>query len=628
MPNPETAPQKRGDFVRAWALTLRAWRMWARMSPGFFASTLLSAACEALGPYLTIWLSAQVISELAGVRDARRLAFWAGLTVAAGALTALLNGALKRWAEYARDRLSAVRFKPLADKMTTMDYAAFDRQEVQDAYSQILQNDNWMGHGLFLTIRLFSDFTKAALQVLGGVGFTLSLFLASLPLGAPLAWLNGLPAMALVLGAMAAAVAASSACGNRATLLWSRQGTLMTLGNRYFNFFGVAANDRKRAADMRMYNQQENICRPYMLRDNMFRPGSPLDKALRGPIGLLRGLSQALSALLTCAVYLYVCLKAWGGAFGVGQITRYVGAATQLFGGVALLLKALGEMRANGGFLAGTFDFLDQPNPMYRGSLTTEKRSDGNYQIEFRDVSFRYPGAKNWALRHVNLRFRVGSRLAVVGRNGSGKTTFIKLLCRLYDPTEGQILLNGIDIRKYRYEDYIGVFSVVFQDFSLLALPLGENVAGTARYDPARAEGCLRSAGFADRLAGMPRGLETALYKDLDKEGVELSGGEAQKVAMARALYKNAPFLVLDEPTAALDPVAEAEVYEKFDALAGGKTAVYISHRLSSCKFCDRIAVFDEGSIVQTGRHEDLLAAPGSLYARLWHAQAQYYTKG
>ena len=263
---------------------------------------------------------------------------------------------------------------------------------------------------------------------------------------------------------------------------------------------------------------------------------------------------------------------------------------------------------------------------MYQGSLTTEKRADRNYQVEFRDVSFRYPGSDRWALRHVNIKFRIGSRLAVVGPNGSGKTTFIKLLCRLYDPTEGEILLNGIDIRKYRYQDYIGIFSVVFQDFQLLALPLGENVAGAAAYDRDRAARCLADAGFEARLDAMPKGLDTSLYKDLDKDGVEISGGEAQKIAIARALYKDAPFIVLDEPTAALDPIAEAEIYARFDAIAGDKTAIYISHRLSSCKFCDEIAVFDQGAIVQTGSHDALVADAAGLYHKLWHAQAQYYT--
>lgn len=183
--------------------------------------------------------------------------------------------------------------------------------------------------------------------------------------------------------------------------------------------------------------------------------------------------------------------------------------------------------------------------------------------------------------------------------NGSGKTTFIKLLCHLYDPTEGEILLNGIDIRKYDYEEYMKIFSV---------------------------EACLDAAGFVNRRTSMPDGLKTCLYKDFEENGVEISGGEAQKIALARALYKDAPFIVLDEPTAALDPIAESEIYSKFNDIVGNRTAIYISHRLSSCKFCDEIAVFHNGRIIQQGTHEALLADEGGKYSELWHAQAQYYT--
>lgn len=219
----------------------------------------------------------------------------------------------------------------------------------------------------------------------------------------------------------------------------------------------------------------------------------------------------------------------------------------------------------------------------------------------------------------------IGERLAVVGMNGSGKTTFIKLLCRLYDPTEGVILLNGVDIRKYDYDEYLSIFSVVFQDFRLFAFSLGQNVAAAAEYIGEKAADCLREAGFEGRLSKMLKGLDTNLYQDFDPEGVEISGGEAQKIAIARALYKDAPFMVLDEPTAALDPVSEYEVYRKFSEISSGKTAIYISHRLASCRFCDKILVFHEGSIVQYGTHEALLVQAGGKYADQWNAQARYY---
>ena len=324
--------------------------------------------------------------------------------------------------------------------------------------------------------------------------------------------------------------------------------------------------------------------------------------------------------------------KAAMGAFGVGSIVQYVGVLTRLGEGLQEAMFMYTDNAVCCSHLKGLYAFLDIPNKKYQGTLPIEKRAlcdcnDNDYEIEFCDVSFKYPGSDAYALRHISLKFRVGERLAVVGMNGSGKTTFIKLLCRLYDPTEGKILLNGIDIQKYNYEEYMSIFSVVFQDFKLFSFSLGQNVAANADYDKARLEYCLKRAGFGERLAQMPNGTDTCLYKDFSENGVEISGGEAQKIALARALYKDAPFIVLDEPTSSLDPVAEAEVYSKFNEIVGQKTAIYISHRLSSCQFCDEIIVFDHGLIIQRGSHNDLVADVKGKYAELWRAQAQYYEK-
>lgn len=251
---------------------------------------------------------------------------------------------------------------------------------------------------------------------------------------------------------------------------------------------------------------------------------------------------------------------------------------------------------------------------------------DNEYEIEFQNVSFRYPGSDSYALKNVSIKFRIGEKRAIVGMNGSGKTTFIKLLCRLYDPTEGVILLNGINIQKYNSLEYLSILSVVFQDYKLFSFSLAANVAATSEYDETAVVEALEKAGFGERLKTMPNGIETVLYKDFEQSGTEISGGEGQKIAIARAIYKNAPFVILDEPTAALDPIAEHEVYSKFNEIVGERTAIYISHRLSSCRFCDRIAVFDNGQIVQLGTHETLVADETGKYYQLWSAQAQYYT--
>ena len=271
---------------------------------------------------------------------------------------------------------------------------------------------------------------------------------------------------------------------------------------------------------------------------------------------------------------------------------------------------------------------------MYKGTLAVEKRDDIDYDIEFRDVSFKYPRTENWALRHVNLKFKISDKLAIVGENGSGKTTFIKLLCRLYDPTEGKILLNGIDITRYRYDEYMALFSVVFQDYTLFAFPLGENIAAGLNYDRVKARDCLVRAGMGDKLESLENDpdtkldpLDLAIGREYDSYGVDFSGGEMQKIALGRALYKDAPFVILDEPTAALDPIAEAAVYENFNTLTQNKTSVFISHRLSSCRFCDSIAVFDHGKLIQRGSHDELVSDENGKYHELWYAQAQYYTE-
>ena len=213
--------------------------------------------------------------------------------------------------------------------------------------------------------------------------------------------------------------------------------------------------------------------------------------------------------------------------------------------------------------------------------------------------------------------------MAIVGKNGAGKTTLIKLLCRLYEPTKGYITLNGIDIRKYNYKEYVQCFSVVFQDFALFSMPLDENVAGCEDIENDRLENVLIEVDLKERIDKMNDGVKTQLYNN-NGEGVDISGGEAQRLAIARALYKDAPFVILDEPTAALDPIAESEIYDNFNSMISNKTAIYISHRMSSCKFCNVIIVLDKGKIVECGSHDELLEQKG-IYAELYDTQAQYY---
>lgn len=333
--------------------------------------------------------------------------------------------------------------------------------------------------------------------------------------------------------------------------------------------------------------------------------------------------NKATSSVFTICSYLLVAVKTVTGAITVGAFTRYAGALNQFGNACFTIIESHGRLREICTYMQEFLAFLDTENLHAKGSIPVEKRMDGEYELAFEHVSFHYPGSDIMVLKDVNCKLNIKGKLAVVGRNGAGKTTFIKLLCRLYEPTQGRITLNGVDIRKYDEEEYRSLFGVVFQDFRLFAFPLWENVtAGFPRCEE-KIWQALRQADAAQMVEKMEKKLDTWLYKDYE-DGVEISGGEAQKLALARALYKDAPVVILDEPTAALDPRAEAEIYARFNEMVEGRTSIYISHRMSSCRFCDDILVFEDGRIAQRGSYEELVAAKGS-YARMWEAQAKYY---
>ncbi len=599
-----------------------------KVSGGLFLAITVSAIVSGITPYAGIWFSARILEELAGARRPDVLWRWVILTVAVTGALEIIAKLLSFWEESRWEAFNYRRQTLMSNKCLTMDYPELESMENRDKLAQIDQYENWSGLGLGRLPVFYEAFLAHAVSTVSAIALCVGLFLTRVPASNPgMAWLDGPIGILALLAAIVLPTLAVPCLQDKVTAM--SQGVAMAdkarLGNRVFRAFGFLCSETGRALDIRMYGQQR-IARYKMLRDSTFTADGPFARLDRGRGGALNAVGSALSALPTGAVYLYVCLKAAAGAFGIGMVTQYVGAVTALTDSVQELLKVVSNTKNNAMYVNMALDFLDIPNSMYKGSLTTEKRSDRQYEVEFKNVSFRYPGAENYALRNVSVKFKVGTRLAVVGENGSGKTTFIKLLCRLYDPEEGEIRLNGIDIKKYNYRDYMNIFSVVFQDFKLLSQPLGANVAGSAEYDAQRVTRALTDAGFGERLESLPEGLDTQLYRDYSGEGLQVSGGEAQKIAIARALYKDAPFIILDEPTAALDPVAEAEIYAKFNEISGDRTAIYISHRLSSCRFCDDILVFDHGQIAQHGPHEALLSDEKGKYHALWNSQSQYYT--
>ncbi|HIW81239.1 MAG TPA: ABC transporter ATP-binding protein/permease [Candidatus Acetatifactor stercoripullorum] len=373
--------------------------------------------------------------------------------------------------------------------------------------------------------------------------------------------------------------------------------------------------------DLRIYGQQKIILEDTEKSAERMKQG---EKAQTRLFVRKQLIGRSLSDLSGLLVYLFTGLRAYAGVISVGGVVTYASSILQFSKAAARLADSMGYMKQVALYARDYGEYMDLGKGKKQGVKKLEEPGEGELSVEFEHVSFRYPGSEEYVLRDLNLKLDIGKRMAIVGKNGSGKTTFIKLLCGLYDVTEGCIRVNGVDIREYDHQEYCKLFSVVFQDFKLFSFPLGENIAGNTQADEGRVKDALERAGLGELPEKLEDGIYTYVDREFDDTGVVFSGGEKQKIAIARAIYKDAPFVIMDEPTAALDPLSECEVYAGFDKIAGGKTAIYISHRLASCRFCQDILVFDGGRVVQRGSHFELEKEEG-LYREMWNAQAQYY---
>ncbi len=591
--------------------------MWD-MDRGLVVYSIVGAIIEATIPFVGIFLSAYVLDGLQTGQTFSKLLSVSLISVSAIFLLTVLKSCFEKLKNIHIDMCGKRYDTLMSIKTITMDYPLVDSPKVNEIRTRINHDNDW-GAGFYSFTFLFPWLISCFISTVIAVILLIPLFLNG-------NLLQDISAIFLLL-AFAAVIFFN---------IWysstkrKEQYQLLddpSLDKSFMGYFLWRPQNYHYGKDIRIFGVKPLI-EQKIQRDTDIKQ-IWIQKLIRN--GMESGFSaNFFTGLLQIFSYLFVVIRAAAGALTIGNVVQYAGIIYQFSQSLSSAFAAMEEFSVAANRQLSTLEYLNLGDMLKKGTLPVEKRAfcdggDNEYEIEFRNVSFRYPGSEAYALRNVSIKFRVGERLAVVGMNGSGKTTFIKLLCRLYDPTEGEILLNGIDIRKYDYNEYLSIFSVVFQDFKLFSFSLGQNVAASVDVDEDRARSCLEKAGFGDRLQSLPKGLGTCLYKDFEEDGVEISGGEAQKIALARALYKNAPFIILDEPTAALDPISEYEVYSKFNDIVGDKTAVYISHRLSSCRFCDNIVVFDNGQLVQRGSHDQLLAEQGGKYHELWYAQAQYY---
>ncbi len=633
--------------MKRFAVTGRAFRRVHSYNPVYFPLSFLKIIFQQISPYFNLWMSAEIVTALYEGRERADLYQLVAVTLAGNAVVQIAGALLGRAARTASESLKNNEASAFYQKTLSLDYEKIENPEVRRLRRKIIENSWINSYG----VNLMGDMLESLFTNLVDLVFSAALFAEMILFltRVPFRWLGVLLLLAMA-GLTAADIVLRGRNMKKVSTYWDGVTEVLLEENRISPGYSVAGTDN------RIYRQQTIIDRVYEKSNRAHRDAFSRAYA---KIFVLMLPVNGLSVLSKLCSYLAVCFYCILGAFPAGSIIKYVGYLGRLTGSIGNIFYALNSLKTNEHYLKPYLEYFDIANDMYQGSLAVEKRSDKEFEIEFRDVSFRYPESVTnndagnvqeeaaedagssaagsaeaytaqdrgqWALRNISIRLKAGERLAVVGMNGSGKTTFIKLLCRLYDPTEGEILMNDFNIRKYDYRQYLDLFSVVFQDYNLLAVPLGNNISSDASWDTGKAEQLLEEVGFGERYRKMERGLNTPLYKNFDEDGVNVSGGEAQKIALARALYRDAPFIILDEPTAALDPIAEAEIYSRFDEIVGDKTAIYISHRLSSCRFCDKIAVFDRGRIVQVGTHEELLAEKEGKYFELWNAQAQYYT--
>ena len=579
----------------------KVFKLTHRLQPGHITLIIIANIISVTGKFVPIVFGSLILDALVQHKPFEEILHYAFIMISIGAFTSLSYWGLQHIISVNGSVIGEKVDQMLCEKSFVIDYDILEKRDTLDLIKKAQDGMNSNGD-ISSWASALAGFIEHSLSIVYSIILLIPLFLpkAVSTTGFLPGFLNKGYSFVILLIMLALSIFVS-------TIIKKKEGDLQhelfvrnVRINREYGYFYNLIFDYANGKYVRLYKSQPLIEKK-MSRIMDFLEGSFKEMITKMNKNQLPGVF--VNYLLQLASYLYVGLKAIFGLISIGSALKFISAYSNLVDSITRVFYIWIEMKIKAEYLSYFYDFMEIENKQYEGTIPTEKRDDNEFEIEFRDVSFRYPNTENFVLRHVNQKIRIGTKTAVVGKNGAGKTTFIKLLCRLYEPTEGQILLNGVDIRYYDYKDYARIFSVVFQDFNLFSFGIAENVASGTDYDEAKVIDCLERSGFGERLKKLPDGVRTNIYQQEDK-GVEISGGEAQKIAIARALYKDAPFVILDEPTSALDPVAEYEIYQHFDKMVQDKTSIYISHRMSSCRFCDNILVFDEGQIVERGSHE------------------------
>ncbi len=570
-----------------------------RQYPWFFVMEALKTLIQIFQPFLGLFLTPLLVDELCGGRNVRTLATYAAVLVIGECVLSILLARVNTTLQKYQERLDNYFAMEISRHSMGLDFQLTEDKKALDQLEKAVTGMSWYSGGAY-------GIGEQVFMFIGNV-FKIAGFVTVITVHAP----------ALLIVVLIYVVISGWIRSKLNEIELISYGNL-SKSNRLFGYFGWEVVDFRFGKDIRLYDARRMLVEKWKKYTEesigawkwRADKGYPYNLALDGA-GLVRSL----------ITYFYAGYLVIREAFSIGIFTQMISAAGGLDATLGGLVWNVQELMKRCNYAYEYVLFMEYPEAMPKGTAHVKP---GEHRIEFRNVTFAYPGTDKKVLDGVNITVEPGEHLSIVGLNGAGKTTFIKLLCRLYDPTEGEILVDGRNIMEYDYKEYVGQFAPVFQDFKIFGFSIGENIVFD-NMDQVRLKEILKLTGLDGMTQKLPKGVDTPVFKMFEEDGIEPSGGEQQKMAIARALYKNASVIILDEPTAALDPMAEYEIYKQFHSLVGDKTAFYISHRLSSCRFCDRIAVFSEGGIAEYGSHEELVNISGGIYAKMFEAQAQYY---
>ena len=578
------------------------------VSPAYLILLILQSVTAAAKLWLNIILPKFLIDELLGAKDSRQLILFAALIVANNVGMAWLEKLYKRQLTVKNEYIRRAMTEKMAEKIMNLEYACLEDPYYLDLKERAvfaIQNQD-----------AIAELVEVAAKVVTGA-VTLAGLLAMI---VTLGWVM---IVVLLVGILAMLLLYK----NMAFTMTQLMQQLIPI-NRKLGYYMDLEMEKQYQKDIRLYGMQDMIVkRVREFSEDTCDQFDRMNKKRGQSMGGMKAVNDAIAAICYAYVGLRTISDRFGSRISIGSLAMYVSAAIQFsstvvdFGSnVVGMLQVLSYLEPYLEFMELKEETAESGKELFVGPVET---------VEFSHVTFSYPKAEKPVLRDVSFSIHKGEKISIVGVNGAGKSTLVKLICRMYHVGSGEIKINGKNIYDYDYMSYMKAISAVFQDYRLFNFTIAENIScRQTDADMAKIHRLVDEVGLRDKIDSLKDGVQSRFGKEYDENGIEMSGGEGQKVAIARALYKEASMVILDEPASALDPIAEAEIYEKFNRLVADKTAIYISHRMSSSVFCDRILIIDGGTVADFDTHENLMKKKEGIYYKLFHSQAENYRKG